>query len=139
MTRMTCRAVPNAPVFVRFADGMAGRASARNRRWPFQFRKRIGGPFHVPRVKFFREFHLLRCKSALAKNRGPRWRRMPASYKLLINLLVAHATICRRDVGRNLKSVVFDLVLFLAVLRLMTIETGHALRCVLAHFKFMNN
>ena len=52
---------------------------------------------------------------------------------------MAQATICRRYVRRNLKSVVLNLFFFLALLRLMTIQASHALRCVLAHFEFVND
>src|SRR5262249_28228572 len=90
-------------------------------------------------MKTLREVRLLSSQTFCAEHGSPRWCRMPASHELLINLLVTYTAVCRRNVRRNLKTVVVDFVLFLSFLRLMAIEARNTLRRVLAHFKFVDN
>src|SRR5690242_5326542 len=89
--RVARRAVADGSVVMRFADGMATRAPAGNRRGSFELRKRIRRPFHVAGMQLLCKIGLFGRKSFRPENCRPRRCRVAASHKFLIDLLMAHA------------------------------------------------
>lgn len=139
MSGVAGSAVSNASVIMWFPNRMTTCAATSDRGRPLQPRQCIRWTLDVARMQFLRELYLLGGKPTLTEYRGPRGSRVPASHKFLINLLMADAAVCRCDMCRNLKSIMINLVFLLAFLRLVAIEAGYALRCVLAHLKFMHD
>src|SRR5262249_13271687 len=92
---------------------------------------------HIARIVLFSGRHLLRRQALLSHNRGPGCCSVPAARKLLVDLLVTGTAISCGHVRGDYNTVVF--LLFLALLRLVTVEARNALCCVFAHFVFVDN
>lgn len=78
------------------------------------------------------EFDLFRPEAFFSEDCGPRWRRVAAPEKFLVDRLMAAAAVAGRQLGRKRKPVM--LFPLLSVCRLMTVEAIDALPRVSADF-----